>query len=154
RQGYALIATGNFTAGAQAVASLGATNVTGGVNADRFISRNETVTATVTVSDPTVVPATGVAVQIAVDPSSAVPASLVRINGGMAGQAATLNFGDIAAQATKSFAYQITLLDDGVNRSGQAVIFHVTMTPAHSPPPSTQITIAADQQNITYRARI
>src|SRR5215813_12311044 len=153
RQGYALIATGNFTAGAQAVASLGATNVTGGVNADHFISRNETVTATVTVSDPTVVPATGVTVQIAVDQSSAVPASLVRINGGAAGQAATLNFGDIAAQATKSFAFQITLLDDGVNRSGQAIIFNVTMTPANGPPTSTQFTIAADQKIITYRTR-
>ncbi|HEY7180467.1 MAG TPA: hypothetical protein VIC84_03560, partial [Blastocatellia bacterium] len=153
RQGYALIATGNFTAGAQAVASLGVTNVTGGVNADRFISRNETVTATLNVSDPTVVPATGVTVQMAVDPSSAVLGSLVRINGGAAGQAATLNFGDIAAQSTKSFAFQITLLDDGVNRSGQSIIFNVTMTPANGPPTTTQFTIVADQKIITYRTR-
>src|SRR5262249_9379285 len=108
RQGYALIATGNFTAGAQAVASLGATNVTGGVNADRFISRNETVTATVTVSDPTVVPATGVAVQIAVDPSSAVPASLVRINGGMAGQDPPLDFWGTPAPRGKHCAHTNT----------------------------------------------
>lgn len=153
RQGYALIATGNFTAGALAVASLGATNVTGGVNADRFISRNETVTATLTVSDPTVVPATGVNVQISVDPSSAVPAGLVRINGQSAGQAATLNFGDIASQASKSFAFQITLLDDGVNRAGQTITFNVTMTLANGPPTTTQFTIIAGQKIITYRTR-
>lgn len=153
RQGYALIATGNFTAGAQAVASLSATNVTGGVNADRFISRNETVTATLTVTDPTVIPATGVTVQIAVDPASAVPASLVRINGQSAGQSATLSFGDIAAQAAKSFAFQITLLDDGVSRAGQAILFNVTMTPANGPATTTQFTIIADQRIITYRTR-
>jgi len=153
RQGYALIATGNFTAGAQAVASLSATNITGGVNADRFISRNETVTATLTIADPTVIPATGVTVQIAVDPSSAVPASLVRINGGPAGQATTLNFGDIAAQTAKSFAFQITLLDDGVSRAGQAIIFNVTMAPANGPPTTTQFTIIAGQRIITYRTR-
>ena len=153
RQGYALIATGNFTAGAQAIASLGATNVTGGVNADRFISRNETVTATLTVSDPTVVPAAGVNVQIAVDPSSSVPAGLVRINGLPAGQAATLSFGDIAARAAKSLAFQITLLDDGVNRAGQAITFNVTMTLANGPPTTTQFTIIAGQKIITYRTR-
>ncbi|MGH9940150.1 MAG: hypothetical protein ACREAM_28245, partial [Blastocatellia bacterium] len=153
RQGYALIATGNFTAGAQAVASLGATNVTGGVNADRFISRNETVTAILTIADPTIIPATGVTVQIAVDPSSAVPANLVRINGGAAGQAATMSFGDIAAQSARSFAFQITLLDDGVNRAGQAIIFNVTMAPANGPPTTTQFTIIAGQRTITYRTR-
>jgi len=153
RQGYALIATGNFTAGAQAVASLGSTSVTGGVNADRFISRNETVTATLTVADPTVIPATGVMVQIAVDAASAVPASLVRVNGQSAGQAATLSFGDIAAQAAKSFAFQITLLDDGVSRAGQSILFNVTMTPANGPPTTTQFTIIADQRIITYRTR-
>ena len=153
RQGYALIATGNFTAGAQAVASLSATNITGGVNADRFISRNETVTATLTVADPTIIPATGVTVQIAVDPSSAVPANLVRLNGAAAGQAATMSFGDIAAQSSRSFAFQITLLDDGVSRAGQAIIFNVTMTPANGPPTTTQFTIIAGQRIITYRTR-
>jgi uncharacterized protein (TIGR03437 family) len=153
RQGYALIATGNFTAGAQAVASLSASSVTGGVNADRFISRNETVTATLTVADTTVVPAAGVAVQIAVDPASAVPANLVRFNGGAAGQAATLNLGDLAAQSSRALAFQITLLDDGVNRPGQAILFNVTMSPTNGPPTTTQFTIIAGQKIITYRTR-
>ncbi len=153
RQGYALIATGNFTAGALAVASLGSTNITGGVNADRFISRNETVTATLTVSDPTVIPATGVNVEISVDSSSDVPASVVRINGQTAGQAAALSLGDIAAQTAKSVAFQITMLDDGVNRFGQSIIFNVAMTLANGPPTSAQFTIIARQKIITYRTR-
>lgn len=153
RQGYALIATGNFTAGAQPIASLTAVNVTGGVNADRFISRNETVTAQLTISDPAIILANGVIVQIAVDAASAVPASVVRLNGQAAGQAITLAYGDIAAQASKTLAFQITLLDDGVNRSGQATTFKVTMTPANGSPTTTQFTITAGQRLITYRTR-
>ena len=153
RQGYSLIATGNFSAGAAAVAGLATTSITGGVNADRFISRNETVTATLTVTDPTAVPATGVTVQVSVDPASAVPANLVRINGQAAGQSATLSYGDLAAQSAKTFAFQVTLVDDGVNRSGQLITFNVTMTPANGPPTTTQFTIIADQKIITYRTR-
>src|SRR5262249_22938372 len=41
RQGYALVATGNFTAGAQPALNLAASNINGGVNADPFISKNE-----------------------------------------------------------------------------------------------------------------
>src|SRR5262249_4840747 len=153
RQGYALVATGNFTAGAQAVAGLSSSSVTGGVNADRFISRNETVTATLPGVDRTVVPAAGVTVQIAVDPAGAVPASLIRFNGGTAGQAASLGIGDIAAQSSKFIAFQITMLDDGVNRAGQTILFNVTMTPANGPPTTKQFSIIAAQKIITYRTR-
>jgi uncharacterized protein (TIGR03437 family) len=153
RQGYALIATGNFTAGAQAVLNLGATEVRGGVNADRFISRNETVTATVSVMDATVVPAMGVNVQMAVDAASQVPASLIRINGQPAGQSVTVNYGDIAPLASKALAFQITLLDDGINRAGQKITFNVTMTPTNGPATKTQFTVIAHQKLITYRTR-
>jgi uncharacterized protein (TIGR03437 family) len=153
RQGYALLATGNFTAGAQPIANLAAVNVTGGVNADRFISRNETVTAQLTISDPAIIPANGVTVQIAVDAASAVPASVVRLNGQSPGQAITLAYGDIAAQASRTLAFQITLLDDGINRSGQAITFNVMMTPANGSPTTTQFTITVGQRLITYRTR-
>lgn len=153
RQGYALIATGNFTAGAQAVISLASAAVSGGINADRFISRNETATATVTVSDPTVIAATNVSVSLAVDAASQIPASLIRINGLPAGQAATLSYGDIAAQSSRTQAFQITLLDDGASRAGQTITFNVTMTPANGPAATTQFSITAAQKLITYRTR-
>ena len=153
RQGYALIATGNFTAGAQAVLNLSATSVTGGVNADPFISRNETVTATVTVADPVSIPANNVTAQVAVDAASQIPASLVRINGRPAGQAASLNYGNIASGSSKSLAFQITLLDDNVNRAGQAISFNVTMTSTNGPSNTVPFTIIAEQRLITYRTR-
>lgn len=153
RQGYALIATGNFTAGAQALVSLAATAVSGGVNADRFISRNETATATVTVINQTVVAATGVSVQLAVDAASQVPASLIRLNGLAAGQAATLGYGDLAAQASRAQAFQITLLDDGTSRAGQQITFNVTITPTNGLTSATQFNITAAQKIITYRTR-
>jgi uncharacterized protein (TIGR03437 family) len=153
RQGYALIATGNFTAGPQSVISLGATGVTGGVNADRFISRNETVTAAVTVTNSTVVPATNVNVQMAVASASQVPASVIRINGQAAGQAATLNYGDLAATANKTLAFQIALVDDGVSRPGQTILFDVTMTPGNGPASTARFSIIAEQKIITYRTR-
>lgn len=153
RQGYALMATGNFTAGAQPVTSLAATSIKGGVNADRFISRNETVTAQLTFNNPTVVPANGVTAQITVDAASAVPANLVRINGQPAGQATTLGLGDLAALANRAVTFQITLVDDGVNRSGQTITFNLTLTPSNGPPSTTQFTITVGQRIITYRTR-
>jgi uncharacterized protein (TIGR03437 family) len=153
RQGYALIATGNFTAGAQAVLGLNTTAVSGGVNADQFISRNETVTAAVTVTDQTVVPASNVNVQVAVDAASQVPANLIRINGQAAGQSAALNYGDIGAGASQTRAFQITLLDDGTNRAGQKINFNVTMTPANGPATVTQFALTASQRIIAYRTR-
>lgn len=153
RQGYALIATGNFTAGAQSIVNFSATSVSGGVNADRFISRNETATAAVTVSNQTVIAATGVSVQLSVDASSQVPANLIRINGQAAGQAAMLDYGDIAAQGNKTRAFQITLLDDGVNRAGQIIRFNVTITPGNGLVSSTTFTITAAQKLVTYRTR-
>jgi uncharacterized protein (TIGR03437 family) len=153
RQGYALIATGNFTAGAQPLANLAATSITGGVNADAYISRNETVTAQLTVNDPTVVPANNVIVQVAVAAASAVPANVVKLNGQPAGQPITLGYGDLLAQASKTLAFQVTLLDDGVNRAGQTITFDVTMTPANGSATTTQFTLIAQQKLLTYRTR-
>src|SRR5262249_35307272 len=53
RQGYALIATGNFTAGAQAVASLGATNVTARAQAAHIINPTQNLPAALTAPPPT-----------------------------------------------------------------------------------------------------
>ncbi|HYE73725.1 MAG TPA: hypothetical protein VEF04_10350, partial [Blastocatellia bacterium] len=153
RQGYALLATGNFTAGAQSIMALGTTSVAGGVNADRFVGRNETVTAAVTVNNVTAVAATGISVQVAVSATSQIPANLVRINGKAAGQSATVNFGDIAASSSKTLGFQITLLDDGTNRVGQTITFDVTMTPSNGIASTTQFTITASQRIITYRTR-
>jgi uncharacterized protein (TIGR03437 family) len=153
RQGYALMATGNFTAGAQPIAALGVTSVAGGVNADRFVGRNETVTAAVTVNNATVVPATNVNVRVAVSAASQIPAGLVRLNGQAAGQPATINFGDIAALGSKTLGFQVTLVDDGVNRAGQTITFDVTMTPANGVESATQFTITAAQRVLTYRTR-
>src|SRR5581483_5093715 len=151
RQGYALVATGNFTAGAQSATNLGATTVSGGINADRFVSRNETVTASVTVANSNVLAATSVSVRLAVDSSSQIPASLIRINGSPAGQAATLNYGNIAAGGSGAQAFQITLLNDGVNRAGQVITFNVTMTPANGVTTATRFSLTAAQKVITYR---
>lgn len=153
KQGYALLATGNFTAGAQAVMSLGAASVAGGANADRFVGRNETVTAAVTANNVTAVPATSVNVQVAVSPSSQVPASVVRINGLPAGQAATINIGDLAATSSRTAGFQVTLVDDGTNRAGQTISFNVTFTPSNGIVTTSSFTITAAQRIITYRTR-
>lgn len=153
RQGYALVATGNFTAGAVAITTLGTTNVNGGVNADRFVSRNETVTANLSVSNPTTVTATNVSVQIAVAPTSQVPANLVRINGLAAGQAATMNLGDLAGPSDVARAFQVTLLNDPSIQAGQIITFNITLTPANGPATTTQFTLAVGQRIIAYRTR-
>lgn len=153
RQGYALIATGNFTAGLQPVLDLAASNVNGGVNADPFISKNETVTAGITINNPSPLNARNVSVRIEVGADSEVPASSIFINRMEAGQAATINAGDLAPGGSSQAAFKITLLDDGENRVGQAVIFNVTMTPANGVPFVTQFSILAQLKLITYRTR-
>lgn len=153
RQGYALIATGNFTAGAVPVLTLASTAVSGGVNADPFISRNETVAATITINVPTNIPASGVTVQLAVDANSEIPASVVRLNGGAAGQPANVPYGDVAAFSSAARAFQITLVDDGVNRAGQKILLTATITPANGIALTTQFTITAQRQLYTYRTR-
>lgn len=153
KQGYALLATGNFTAGAQSILALNSTSVSGGVNSDRFVGRNETVTAAVTVNNLTSIIATSVNVQVAVSATSQIPANLVRINGKAAGQSATINIGDIAASGSKTSGFQITLLDDGTNRAGQTITFDVTITPSNGAVNTGQFTITAAQRLITYRTR-
>jgi uncharacterized protein (TIGR03437 family) len=153
RQGYALVATGNFTAGAQPLAHLAAASISGGVNADQYISRNETVTAQLTVNDPTVIPATGVTAQIAVAAASTVPASVVKLNGQAAGQPITLTYGALAALESKTLAFQVTLLDDGINRAGQAITFDVTLALANGGTNKSQFTLIAQQRLLTYRTR-
>lgn len=153
RQGYALIATGNFTAGAQPVLELAAADVNGGVNADPFISKNETVTATITLNNPSTLNATSIAVRVEVDSFSPVPASVIRLNGQNPGQALTLNAGDLAAGARKTAAAQITLLDDGTDRVGQQINFKVTLTPANGVPFVTQFSTLAQLKLVTYRTR-
>lgn len=153
RQGYALVATGNFTAGAVPVLTVSSTAVSGGVNADQFVSRNETVAATVTVNAPTNVAATSVNVQLSVNPGSEVPASVVSINGGAAGQPTAISYGDLAAFASASRNFQITLLDDGVNRAGKKILFDVTITPTNGLPFTSQFTVTAQRKLYIYRTR-
>jgi uncharacterized protein (TIGR03437 family) len=153
RQGYALIATGNFTAGAQPLLNLAASTVNGGVTADPFISKNETVTATLSVSNPSSLTAQGVSVSIAVADISQVPASSIRINGQQAGQPATVSLGNVGANASKNAAFQITLLDDGQDRVGQAINFTVIMTPTNGVVFTTQFSILAQLKLVTYRTR-
>ncbi|MBS1808526.1 MAG: S8 family serine peptidase [Acidobacteria bacterium] len=153
RQGYALIATGNFTAGAQPVLNLAATNINGGVNADAFISKNETVNANVTINNPSTLAAQNVSVKVEVDSSSEVPASSIQINGQAAGTAATINVGDVAASAAKNAIIPLTLLDDGESRVGQLILFKVTMTPTNGVPFTTQFSTRAQLKLITYRTR-
>jgi len=153
RQGYALVATGNFTAGAVPVLTVASTEVSGGVNADQFISRNETVAATITVNAPTNVAANGVGVQLSVNAGSEVPASVVSINGGPTGQPATISYGDLAAFASASRSFQITLRDDGVNRAGKKILFDVTITPTNGVAFTSQFTITAQRRLYVYRTR-
>lgn len=131
RQGYALVATGNFSAGAVAVTNLGTATINGGVNADRFVSRNETVTANLSLSNPTIITATNVNVQISVAGTSQVPASLVRINGQAAGQAATMNIGNLSGPSDVMRAFQVTLLNDASIQNGQTITFNVAVTPSN-----------------------
>ncbi len=151
RQGYALVATGNFTAGAQPALNLAATNINGGVNADPFISKNETVTAGVTINNPSALVAQNVSVRVEVDAFSQVPASVIRING--QADAATISIGDVAAGAAKNATFQITLLDDGVDRPGQSLNLKITMTPANGLPFVTQFSTLVQLKLVTYRTR-
>jgi len=153
RQGYALVATGNFTAGAQPLLNLAATEISGGVNADRFISRNETVTATLTLSNTSALATQNIAAQLAVDNASQVPAQIIRINSNEPGAAATLTLGDLAPGATRNAAFQITLLDDGENRAGQQIRFRLTTTPANGVPLVSHFVILAQLKLVTYRTR-
>jgi uncharacterized protein (TIGR03437 family) len=153
RQGYALLATGNFTAGAVPIVGFGETSVNGGVNADRFVGRNETVTANLTLNNPTIVDAMNVSVQVSVAPASQVPANLVRINGQAAGQTAVLNLGTVTGATSVQRALQITLLNDPSIQNGQAITFNVTMTPANGLATTTQFTILVGQRLLTYRTR-
>lgn len=150
RQGYALLATGNFTAGAQPVLNLAATNINGGVNADAFISKNETVNANITVNNPSSLPAQNVSVKVEVDSASQVPADVLRINGQAS---ATINVGEVAAGASKNAVVQLTLLDDGLSHVGQFIYFKVTMTPTNGVPFVTQFSTRAQLKLITYRTR-
>ncbi len=151
RQGYALVATGNFTAGSQPALNLASSSVNGGVNADPFISKNETVTANVTINNPSSLNAQNVSVKVEVDEFSQVPASVIRVNG--QSDAATINIGDVAAGASKNSTFQITLLDDGVDRVGQSLNFKITMTPANGLPFVTQFSTLAQLKLVTYRTR-
>ncbi|MGH9853220.1 MAG: S8 family serine peptidase, partial [Blastocatellia bacterium] len=151
RQGYALVATGNFTAGSQPALNLASSNINGGVNADPFISKNETVTANVTINNPSSLAAQNVSVRIEVDEFSQVPASVIRING--QADATTINIGEVAAGAARNTSFQITLLDDGVDRVGQAINFKITMTPANGLPFVTQFSTLAQLKLVTYRTR-
>ena len=151
RQGYALLATGNFTAGAVPVINFATSSISGGVNADRFVGRNETVTATLHIENPTVVPATNVNVQIAVASGSQVPAHLVRLNGQPAGQPATMQLGDLAGGSNHPRALQVTLLNDASIQTGQIITFHVTMTPANGLATTTQFMLEVAQKIITWR---
>ncbi len=153
RQGYALIATGNFTAGAQPVLNLATSTVSGGVTADPFISKNETVSATLSLTNPSALTAQAVSVRIAVADTSQVPAGLIQINGQQAGQPASVSLGDVGASASKNAAFQITLLDDGQDRVGQEIHFTVTMTPANGVAFTTQFSILAQLKLVTYRTR-
>jgi uncharacterized protein (TIGR03437 family) len=151
RQGYALIASGNFTAGARSLVTFSAAQVSGGVNADRYLSRNETVTVEVPVENRTVIEATSISVRLEVDSSSEVPANLVRINGNAPGQAATASYGDVGSLRTLAKAFQITLLDDGVDRAGKTITFKVTMTPGNGLATSSLFTVIVHQKVLTYR---
>jgi uncharacterized protein (TIGR03437 family) len=153
RQGYALVASGNFTAGAQPVVAFQAATISGGVNADRFIGRNETVTATIEALNPTAIVAQNVRVDISVDPSSPIPAHLVRLNGGQPGAAATIDYGDLTAGVKKSVAFQVTLIDDGNVRAGQLILLNVVLTPSNGVSFTTQITLIAQQRLLVYRTR-
>ncbi|HKX29505.1 MAG TPA: S8 family serine peptidase [Blastocatellia bacterium] len=153
RQGYALVATGNFTAGPQPVLNLASSAISGGVNADPFISKNETVTATITVNNPSPLAAQNVGVTVEVDGSSQVPAGSIRLNGGSAGAAAAFNLGNVASGATATGSVQITLLDDGVLRVGQAIVFKVTMTPSNGLPFVMLFSSSAQLKLVTYRTR-
>lgn len=153
RQGYALLATGNFTAGAQPVLTLAASGITGGVNGDPFISRNETVTANVTLSNPSLLAAQNVSIRVEVDAGSQVPASVIRLNEQAAGEALTFSGGEVAAGTTRNASFQITLLDDGVERVGQELLLQVTLTPANGLPFVTRFATRAQLKLVTYRTR-
>jgi uncharacterized protein (TIGR03437 family) len=151
RQGYALLATGNFTAGAQPVLKLAASSINGGVNGDPFISSNETVSATVTLRNPSPLPAQNVTLNIAVDEGSQVPAHLIQLNTVAAGTALSLQAGEVAAGGARDASFQITLLADGVERVGQEIVLKITLTPANGLPFVTRFVTRAQLKLVTYR---
>ncbi len=153
RQGYAVVATGNFTAGAVPILALNRSTISGGVNADRFISRNETSTATLNINNLTAVISTNVTAQISVAATSQVPANLVRINGQPAGQAASLAIGDIAAATSVDRAIQITLLNNASIQPGQIITFDVTLTQGNGAAVASQFAVTVAQKLLTYRTR-
>jgi uncharacterized protein (TIGR03437 family) len=153
RQGYSLIATGNFTAGAAPALAISLTSIAGGVNADPFISRNETVAANVTVNVATSQQATAVQATASVAAASEVPASVVSLNSGAPGQPATIDYGNVPGGGSATRGFLVTLIDDGVNRPGKKILFDVNITPSNGVPFSTQFTITAQRKMVVYRTR-
>ena len=107
RQGYALIATGNFSYGSAPLVRFDAHAVSGGRDGDAFLDRAETVDVDVTVRNDGDTFANDTMVSLSVDPAGDIPASAIVI------APPSIAYGTIAPDGDATQTFSVTLLDDG-----------------------------------------
>jgi len=122
RQGYSLIATGNFSFDTGPLVRFDSVSITGGKGDDEFLDQTEVLDAAVTVKNHGATSANGATISLTVDPDSEVPSSAVVIS------PSSVNYGSIASKTTATETFSIALLDDGVDYSNQKLIVKVDAT--------------------------
>jgi len=127
RQGYALIATGNFSFGTGSLVRFDAASPTGGKGDDAFLDRTEALDVAVTVRNQGDSEAFDATVSLSVDAASEVPASAIVISPG------SINYGSITSKTTSAETFSIALLDDAVDHSNQKLIVKVDATASGAP---------------------
>ncbi len=126
-QGYALIATGNFSAGNGPLIRLESVSITGGKGDDTFLDRTEALDVAVTVRNHGSTEGFDSTVTLSVDAGSEVPTSAVVIS------PLSINYGSIASKTSTAETFSIALLDDGIDYSNQRLLVRVDATASGAP---------------------
>ncbi len=119
RQGYALIATGNFSYGTQPLVRFESAQISGGKGDDAFLDRTEALDVAVAVRNAGASEALGATVALRVDARSEVSASAVVIS------PLSISYGIIPPGANATERFSIALLDDGLDHGQQRLVLRV-----------------------------
>lgn len=119
RQGYAVLATGNFSFGSGPLVRFGSVGITGGKSDDAFLDRTEALEVSITVKNHGATDALNAVVSLSVDPDSEVPASAVVISPG------SITYGTVASKSTATQTFSIALLNDEIDHSNQQLLIKV-----------------------------
>ena len=135
RQGYALIATGNFSFGSGPLARFESMRVSGGKDGDAFLDRSEAADVALTVRNRGSADALGAVVSLSVDLGSQVPASAVVLS------PSSITYGVVPANGASTDTFSVALLNDGVDHSNQSLRLKVDVATPGAPVMSDVFTI-------------